>query len=264
MEDFSNEAQIAARYKKMVSNPKRIKKSPISQFHLSISTDSPKNNEKLQRKGIKTDRNEEDKIPLTFLNQQNLDSLQRPQTSKPKIFLSKDSAEYQEVPFQIMNKEYERFKNLLQEKVVDNKKIPKYEKRNLIHDIIENEYNFNKYGESSTSIKRKRSFAGNNARSTSKTPRTPGLSHNMSNQPFKKKIVFSFLNQEEDFYQKTEIARFKKDKHFFEEIRKKYLDKIKLIFDENKLNESKSLASREMENLLNDYKEYVERNNEEK
>lgn len=260
-----NEAQIAASYKKYISNPVKIKK-PITDFFYSFTSNAntlSDTNEggKTDREKLSTEMNE--KNHLTLISKQSLTSLQRPRSERPNLCFSKEAAEYEEVPFLNPNKEYETFKKLFQEKVVEQPTgNQKYEKKNKIQEIIENEYNFNKYGEEWLPRSRK-----NSVRSNSKG-RTPRMSSNQnSNNDFnfnlKNKITFTFQKERESI-EKIDPQRQKKDKLCFEKLKEKYFLKIKKMFEENSYREGQKLAHEEIERVIKEFKEYIDQTQEEK
>jgi len=270
LSNIQNEAQIAATYKKFISMPVKQKKQPISDFFLSFAS----NNHSETNEGLKTEnriscnnsQETNEKNQITLISRQSINSLQRSKGERPNFCVSKDAAEYQEVPFRNTNKEYELFRKSFEDKVVANSGIPKYEKKNKIKEIIENEYNFNKYGEESVP-RRKSSIRSN---SKGRTPRASNHNINSPKNPndefpfnMKNKITFSFQKNSE-IVEANEPKRPKKDKFFFENIKEKYFLKIKKVFNENTLIESEKLAQDEIAKVLKDFKEYIDQAQEEK
>ena len=260
---IQTEAQIAATYKNFVKNPKIFRKQPISDFHLSISVNNLTETQP-SKEGFKTDRvsNDDQHYGVSLITPQSMDLMKRPNSSRSNLYLSKAAAEYQEIPFRNTNKEYELFQKLFESKTTEIKgNTPKYEKKNIIQEIIENEYNFNKYGEESPPKRRKSSIKP-------RTPKTP-MNTNINNfnaHPvnLRNKIVFSFQTKEENPISIESIKRPKKDKIFFESLKEKYFEKLKQIFHENNIQESQKIAKEDAEKILNDFYEYIDRSNQEK
>lgn len=266
--DFQNEAQIAAAYKNFVTLPNRsVQSKRISEFLVSFPS-SVNRSDSLEDHNLlykSSDNESKETNKITCVSRQSVNSMQRPQSERPRFRLSTEAAEYQEEPFSTFNKEYEVYKKIFDQKVKEVTGIHKYEKKNKIQEIIENEYNFNKYGEEASPQSRKVFI-----RKSSKIVKTPAscTHHRQSNQfqepsfNLKNKITFSFQKMSQD--NEEFIKRPKKDKLFFEKIKEKYFLKIKKVFDENNLKESQKNAQEEIARVLKEFKEYVDQSQEER
>lgn len=258
--DFKTEAHIAATYKAFVTHPKSSIKPFNSDFlsTLIISNQTPPNTDRIAN--TKT---------ISLLTPRSISSLQRPKTERPP-HLSKTAAEYHEIPFRNSNREYEIFQKLFKEKVVEDVGVglPKYEKKGVIQEIIEKEYNFNRYGEvKRPSQTKRRKSSLKIAGSLSKTRISSNnnyvygtLGQNLTN--LKGKIRFSYQKMEEE--EEEVVKRPKIDKEFFETIRTNYVKKIRTIFQDKQVKESQKIAENELERLLEEFKIFIDQTNEEK